>query len=166
MASTAQRSRFVESERVQQTTYATPGGSGHGRRRGGQVDWRELVAIAAGGVVGALVRTALERAAAAPPGMWPWSTFGVNIAGCLLLGYAVTRLQERLPVSLYKRPFVGTGLCGALTTFSTMQLELLRMLDGGRWLEALAYALASVGAGFSGIVLASKAARQIAPWRR
>ena len=75
------------------------------------------------------------RGAAARPAEWPWATFLVNIVGAFPLGYFATRLQERLPLSAYRRPFLGTGFCGALTTFSTMQLELLRMLDGAtsRW---------------------------------
>ena len=52
----------------------------------------------------------------------------MNLAGTFLLGYSVTRLQERLPLSAYRRPFLGTGLCGAFTTFSTMQLEALTMI--------------------------------------
>ena len=92
------------------------------------VDRRELAAIFAGGFVGAVARAELAEALP-PPGAWPWATFIVNIAGAFLLGYFTTRLQERLPLSAYRRPLLGTGFCGALTTFSTMQLELLRMLD-------------------------------------
>ena len=54
----------------------------------------------------------------------------VNIVGAFLLGYFTTRLQERLPLSSYRRPLLGTGLCGGLTTFSTMQVEIVKMLDG------------------------------------
>jgi CrcB protein len=94
------------------------------------------------------------------PGSWPWATFVANIAGTLLLGYFVTRLQERLPVSAYRRPLLGTGLCGALTTFSTMQLEVLRMLDAGHTGLAVAYALTSIGAGLVGVFLATALVRR------
>ena len=70
----------------------------------------------------------------------------MNIAGAFMLGYFTTRLQERLPLSSYRRPLLGTGLCGALTTFSTVQVELLGMLDDDRVGLALAYALVSVTA--------------------
>ena len=63
------------------------------------------------------------------PGRWPWPTFVANIVGAFLLGYFTTRLLERLPVSSYRRPLLGTGLCGGLTTFSTMQVETIRMLE-------------------------------------
>jgi fluoride ion exporter CrcB/FEX len=77
----------------------------------------------------------LAVAAAPAPGRWPWPTFAVNIAGALLLGYLITRLQERLPLSAYRRPLLGTGLCGALTTFSTMPVEVVRMLEAHQgWL--------------------------------
>ena len=82
--------------------------------------------------MGALARVLLLQVAPTVPGAWPWATFAANVAGTLLLGYCVTRLQERLPVSAYRRPLLGTGLCGAFTTFSTMQLEVLRMLGAGR----------------------------------
>ena len=95
-----------------------------------RLDARELAAIFAGGFLGAIARAELVEALPHDPGEWPWATFVVNVAGAFMLGYFVTRLQERLPLSAYRRPFLGTGLCGALTTFSTMQLELLRMLDG------------------------------------
>src|SRR4051812_18407383 len=94
------------------------------------LDPRELAAIFAGGCVGALGRAGLAEAAGdGSSGAWPWRTFAVNVLGALLLGYFVTRLQERLPPSRYRRPFVGTGVCGARTTLSAVQIQLLRMLD-------------------------------------
>src|SRR5206468_6817835 len=105
---------------------------------------RELAAIFAGGVVGGLARTALADALPHAATEWPWATFAANVVGTFLLGYFVTRLQERLPLSAYRRPFLGTGLCGALTTFSTMQVELLDMLDDGHGALAAAYAIASL----------------------
>ena len=86
--------------------------------------------------------------------------FGGQPSGTLPPGYLVTRLQERLPVSAYRRPLLGTGLCGAFTTFSTMQLELLRMLDGGRTALAVTYALTSIGIGLVGVFLATALVRR------
>jgi CrcB protein len=125
-----------------------------------KLDWRELAAIFAGGFLGALARVLLVQLVPARPGSWPWATFAANLAGTLLLGYLVTRLQERLPVSAYRRPLLGTGLCGALTTFSTMQLEVLRMLDAGRTGLAVAYVLASIAAGLVGVFLATALVRR------
>ena len=47
--------------------------------------------------------------------------------GLLRAGYVATRLQERLPLSTYRRPLLATGFCGAYTTFSTMQVEILEI---------------------------------------
>jgi CrcB protein len=124
-------------------------------------DLRELAAIFAGGCAGALLRTALERVPAGTPPHWPWMTFAVNVVGCLLLGYFTTRLQERLPLSLYRRPLLGTGLCGALTTFSTLQLELLKMIDHHCWGIALGYAAGSIAAGLAGVFAATAGTRRI-----
>jgi CrcB protein len=87
-------------------------------------------------------------------------TFAVNAFGCLLLGYLVTRLQERLPVTAYRRPLLGTGLCGALTTFSTFQVELLKMLEHGDVGLAAAYAAGSLAAGFIGVALGTGIVRR------
>jgi fluoride exporter len=124
-------------------------------------DRRELGAIFLGGAVGALVRAALVEAVGDGAPAWPWVTFGVNLAGAFALGYFVTRLQERLPLSTYRRPLLGTGLCGALTTFSTMQVELLKMLDAERFGIAAGYLLASVAAGYAGVQLASAMVRRL-----
>jgi fluoride exporter len=125
------------------------------------MDGRELAAIFAGGAVGAVARAEVVRALPPEAGGWPWATFAVNVLGAFLLGYFATRLQERLPVSSYPRPLLGTGFCGALTTFSTMQLELLNMLDAGRPALAAAYAAASLLAGYLAVALASAAVRRV-----
>lgn len=125
-----------------------------------RVDPRAASAVFAGGFVGAVARGALSELTPVPPGSWPWTTLGINVLGAFLLGYFVTRLQERLPTSRYRRSLVGTGLCGALTTFSTMQLELLRMLDGGEWALAIAYASVSVVAGLPAMLLATHIVRR------
>jgi CrcB protein len=126
-----------------------------------RLDGRELAAIFIGGCIGAVGRAGLAVAAAPPPGHWPWPTFAVNIVGALLLGYLVTRLQERLPLSAYRRPLLGTGLCGALTTFSTMQVELLRMLEADQSWLACGYAVASIGGGWLAVLLATASARRV-----
>jgi fluoride exporter len=123
-------------------------------------DGRELGAIFAGGFIGAVARAAMVEALPRRPDEWPWATFGVNVLGAFLLGYFTTRLQERLPLSSYRRPLLGTGFCGALTTFSTMQLELLRMLDQDAVGLAFGYATASVAAGFVAVAAATNLVRR------
>jgi fluoride exporter len=125
------------------------------------VDRPELLAIAYGGAVGALARVGLAQAFPSSPGSWPWATFAVNIAGALMIGYFVTRLQERLPVSTLRRPLLGTGFCGALTTFSTVQIELLRMIDQHRFGLATGYLVASVIGGYFAVFASSAAVRRV-----
>lgn len=124
------------------------------------VDGRELAAVFAGGFAGAAARGELAKLIVHDPGSWPWATFVVNIVAALLLGYVVTRLQERLPLSAYRRPLLGTGLCGGLSTFATMQMELLDMLDSGNVALAVAYAGASLAAGFLAVALATNLTRR------
>jgi CrcB protein len=128
------------------------------------VDSRELGAIFAGGAIGALSRAALVKAIPHGATSWPWGTFGVNVIGCFLLGYFATRLQERLPISAYRRPFAGTGLCGALTTFSTMQMEMLDRIRANRAGLAAAYAAASVSAGLFAVTAATAFVRRKRAW--
>jgi CrcB protein len=125
-----------------------------------RIDGQELAAIFAGGVVGAILRVWLGRHFATADDSWPWATFAVNISGSFALAYFATRLQERLPQSTYRRPLLGTGFCGAYTTFSTMQVEMLRIVEAHRYGLALSYALASIAAGLAAIWLATTIVRR------
>jgi CrcB protein len=120
------------------------------------VDRRELVAIFLGGALGALVRAGLVEALPDPGVGWPWATFVVNVLGAALLGYWYTVL----PHTQYRRPLLTTGFCGALTTFSTVQVELVEMLDAGRVGLACLYLAASLAAGLAGAQLATALGRR------
>ncbi|MET9720956.1 fluoride efflux transporter CrcB [Streptomyces rochei] len=114
--------------------------------------------VMAGAMVGAPLRYLTDRAVQARHGtVFPWGTFTVNVAGCLVLGTlagAATHGAASASVQL----LVGTGLCGALTTYSTFSYETLRLAENGARLLAAANVLAGVvaglGAAFLGTALA------------
>lgn len=108
---------------------------------------RKLAAIYAGGVAGALIRVGLAQAFPPAAGAWPWPTFAVNMAGALLLGYFFALLRDHPEESL-RHPFLATGVCGTLTTFSTLQLELYDLLDEGEAGLAALYCAITVLAGY------------------
>ena len=124
-------------------------------------DRRMVAAVFVGGAVGTLARAALSSAFPLPAAQWPWPTFTVNIVGAFLLGYFTTRLQERLPLSSYRRPLLGTGVCGGLTTFSTMQVEIVKMVDGHHLALALGYAAARLAAGYAAIQVSTAMVRRV-----
>lgn len=91
-------------------------------------------------------------------GGWPWATLVVNVAGALVLGYVITRVETGREPFRHAGRLLGTGFCAALTTFSTLQLELLEMFDEARYGLAAAYALVSVAAGLLAVVLTTRLA--------
>jgi fluoride exporter len=125
-----------------------------------QHDYRELAAVFVGGAVGALARAALNTVVIRDPESWPWPTFIVNIVGAVLVGYFTTRLLERLPLSSYRRPLLGTGFCGGLTTFSTMQVETVTMIQHGHWVKAVTYTTTSIVLGLLAVYLATALVRR------
>jgi CrcB protein len=124
-------------------------------------DPREIAAIFAGGAVGTGLRALLSVLFPVTTGHWPWPTFGVNVVGAALLGYLTTRLQERLPFAPYRRPLLGTGLCGGLTTFSTMQVETVTMLEHQDYGLATGYVTVSVICGLLAVHLSTAAVRRV-----
>jgi fluoride exporter len=118
------------------------------------------LSILAGGAAGALARAGVSEALPHGAGQWPWATFGVNLAGAALLAWAMTRLGEMVAPTRYWRLLIGTGFCGALTTFSTFQVETIRLARDGHTALGLGYATASMAAGMAAAVGATVLARR------
>ncbi|MEE4491436.1 fluoride efflux transporter CrcB [Streptomyces sp. BE230] len=111
-----------------------------------------------GAAVGAPLRYLTDRAVQARHDtVFPWGTFTVNVSGCLVLGL-LTGAVAAGAASSHLQLLLGTGLCGALTTYSTFSYETLRLAEGGARFYAAANAVASVvaglGAAFAGVALA------------
>src|SRR3954451_3052804 len=100
---------------------------------------RVVVLVFVGGRVGGVIRYAVARHWSPPPGGFPWATFAVNVLGAFLLGVVVELATEVLTGSRHLRPLIGTGFCGALTTFSAIVVDVDRMAAHGH---------AAVGAGY------------------
>jgi CrcB protein len=115
--------------------------------RESQFDLRRLAAIYLGGTIGALARVGLAELAPHGSGEWPWATFVANMVGALLLGYFVARLRDH-PEDSVAHPFLTTGICGTLTTFATLQLELFQLVDDGHAGLAGAYLVATLAVGY------------------
>ncbi|MET9969664.1 fluoride efflux transporter CrcB [Streptomyces sp. NPDC006356] len=114
--------------------------------------------VIAGAVVGAPLRYLTDRAVQSRhDSVFPWGTFLVNVSGCLILGL-VTGAAAQGALSSHLLLLLGTGLCGALTTYSTFSYETLRLAETGAGLYAVANIAGSVtaglGAAFVGVSLA------------
>jgi CrcB protein len=118
-----------------------------------------VLAVSLGGAVGALARWGVGAALPRAPHGFPWATLIVNVTGCLALGALMVLLLEAWPASRYARPFLGVGLLGGYTTFSTYALEARDLLAGGRSAIAVAYLAVSVAAGLAAVWLGIVAAR-------
>jgi len=91
-----------------------------------------LGVIALGGVLGAEVRFGIDRLLPPPVAGWPWATWLINVAGSLLLGVLMGVLGELRRPHHLARPFLGVGVLGGFTTFSTAMAEVVHLLDAGR----------------------------------
>jgi CrcB protein len=98
-----------------------------------------LGVIAAGGVVGAEARYGVGLALPHGVGGWPWATLLINVSGCLLIGVLMVAITELVAPHRLVRPFLGVGVLGGYTTFSTYTVDVLSLAEAGRPGPALAY---------------------------
>ncbi|MFJ9519394.1 fluoride efflux transporter CrcB [Kitasatospora sp. NPDC101801] len=123
-----------------------------------RVSWRDegpvLAVVAAGGVLGACARYGVGLLRPAGASAFPWGTLLVNVVGCAAMGVLMVLVTEVLTPHPLVRPFLGTGVLGGFTTFSTYAVDVHRLLAGGEPARGIAYlggtlvsALAAVWAG-------------------
>lgn len=119
--------------------------------------------VFAGGAIGASTRAIFEQELPTGPGELPWPTLTVNLIGTFVLAWTATRL------AVHPRPreraFLISGFCGGLTTFATMQLELVKLIDHGDGWVAAGYAAASIAGGLLVAKIAVDLATRAAPAR-
>ena len=111
------------------------------------IDPRILGVIAIGGFIGGLARYELVKAWTTSAAGFPWSTFIVNTAGAFVLALLVIVTTDVLVDSSYLRPLLGTGFCGALTTFGSVAVSIDELVAHGHTATAASYAAASLVAG-------------------
>ncbi len=119
----------------------------------------QVLAIAGGGALGALLRYWMSTAVYAMAGRgFPYGTLAVNVLGSLVMGFLYIWLLERTLEGANMRAFLLIGLLGAFTTFSTFSIETLMLMEGGQYVRALVNTLASVvlcvAAAALGVILA------------
>jgi CrcB protein len=127
-----------------------------------ELRWAVLAAVSAGGVVGALGRYAAGVAWPHPPGTFPWATFGVNVSGCLLIGVLMVLVTEVWTAHELVRPFLGTGVLGGYTTFSTYEVDVQQLAAAGSAGTALLYLAGTLVAALVAVAAGLGAARFVA----
>jgi CrcB protein len=125
-----------------------------------------LPVIAVGGALGSLARWAVARGLPHGAAAYAWSTFVVNISGALVLGVLMALVLDVWSERRYLRPFLGVGVLGGYTTFSTYLLDERGLVTGGRPGVALAYLLATLVAGFTATAVGLATTREVLDRRR
>jgi CrcB protein len=124
-----------------------------------------LATIAAGGATGAAARYLIGATWPTPAGAFPVSTLTINVLGCALIGILMVLITEVWSRQRLIRPFLGTGVLGGFTTFSTYTVDVQRLVAGAHVDIALLYlALTPIGALLAVWVMAT-ATRRLVNWR-
>ncbi|MBD8838928.1 CrcB family protein [Paenibacillus sp. CFBP 13594] len=113
---------------------------------------KELLYIGAGGFLGTLTRYAVQLAIPIGHGGFPWAVLLINAMGSLFLGWFFT-IAVPGKITPQLRLAIGTGFTGAFTTFSTFTLDIVRLSEGGEWVNAALYMSVSLLAGLMLCVL-------------
>jgi fluoride exporter len=124
-----------------------------------------LAAIAAGGATGAAARYLIGATWPTPAGAFPVGTLAINVLGCALIGVLMVLITDVWSSQRLLRPFLGTGVLGGFTTFSTYAVDIQGLVAGSHVQTALLYlTLTPVGA-LLAVWVAAHATRRLVNWR-
>ncbi|MEO3791821.1 CrcB family protein [Nonomuraea sp. B10E15] len=133
----------------------------HVPARRAEVSGQVLAVIAAGGALGALARHGLQTAVPAGPADFPWATFWVNVSGCLLIGVLMVVITEVRRAHRLVRPFLGVGVLGGYTTFSTYADGVRQAVEAGAPVTGLVYLVGTLLAALAAVVAGMWLTRRI-----
>jgi CrcB protein len=120
------------------------------------------LAVALGGALGALARYGLDRfIERRTASLFPWSTFVINVSGCLVIGAVIAALVDRHHTPAWLRVGLVVGVLGGYTTFSTFAQESLDLIEARDIGIATLYALGSVTAGVLAVFVGAKVGRAL-----
>lgn len=122
-----------------------------------------LGVIAVGGALGSLGRWGLSEAVPHTSSQFPWSTLAVNVLGSFLLGVLMVFVLEVWPPTRYVRPFLGVGVMGGFTTFSTFMFDNHALATSGAAVLAIVYTVASVALALMAVGAGVVGARMLVP---
>ncbi|WET82083.1 fluoride efflux transporter CrcB [Amycolatopsis sp. QT-25] len=123
--------------------------------------WDVLAVVGAGGALGSLARYGLSLAIPRSPGQFALSTFATNVSGCLLIGFLMAALTAAEAPHRLVRPFLGVGILGGYTTFSTYATDTLDLVTTGRPFTGLAYAFGTVAAALMAVYAGHEITRAV-----
>src|SRR5207244_13495326 len=109
--------------------------------------------------LGARARYGISRLLPTPPGHFPWATFLVNVTGCALIGVLMVLVSEVWPAHRLLRPFLGVGVLGGFTTFSTYAVEIRDLLRPGTAGVAFGYLAGTVAGALLAVLIGIWATR-------
>jgi CrcB protein len=120
-----------------------------------------VAVVAAGGVLGSEARYLASRLWPDRPGSFPYTTFGVNLVGCYVIGVLLVIISDMTTVNRLVRPFLATGVLGGFTTFSTYAVDSQRLISTGHPGTALANIVATMAGALAAVTVGVVGTRRI-----
>ncbi|UYB39995.1 CrcB family protein [Streptomyces sp. Je 1-4] len=131
-----------------------------------QGQWPVIGVVAVGGAIGAAARYGAALLWPTGNGSFPWTTLAVNVVGCALMGVLMVMITEVWPAHRLVRPFLGTGILGGFTTFSTYAVDIQRLIDARHPAVAMACLAGTVLAALAAVRCAVTGTRALLELRR
>ncbi|MFE9390335.1 fluoride efflux transporter CrcB [Streptomyces sp. NPDC006784] len=125
-----------------------------------------VAVVALGGALGACARYGAGLLWPTPHGAFPWTTLGVNVAGCLVIGVFMVLITDVWAAHRLVRPFLGTGVLGGFTTFSTYAVDIERLLEADATGTALGYLALTLLGAMAAVGLAAGTTRRLISGRQ